>query len=98
MTAIIISIGAGVVSGAALLLIQRYFNKKDIKDDERDKAKAKESILVIKILKAVGNLTVANSIALKRGESNGETEAALEEYESVDKEMYDYLLEQNSRL
>jgi len=97
MTALIISIGAGVISGAALFFIQRYFKKKDKLDDERDKSKAKENVLILKSIKSIGGLTVANSIALKNGKTNGELTSALEEYEKVDNELYDYLLEQSSR-
>jgi len=97
MTALIISIGAGVISGAALFFIQRYFKKKDKLDDERDKSKAKENVLILKSIKSIGGLTVANSIALKNGKTNGELKSALEEYEKVDNELYDYLLEQSSR-
>lgn len=97
MTALIISIGAGVVSGAALFFIQRYFKKKDKKDDERDKAKVKENVLILKSIKSIGGLTVANSIALKNGKTNGEMDKALKDYDKVDKELYNYLLEQTSR-
>jgi len=97
MTALIISIGAGVISGAALFFIQRYFKKKDKLDDERDKSKAKENVLILKSIKSIGGLTVANSISLKNGRTNGELTSALEEYEKVDNELYDYLLEQSSR-
>jgi hypothetical protein len=44
----------------------------------------------------VGKLAAANSIAFKRGITNGEMEDALKENETVDKEMYGYLLEQNA--
>jgi hypothetical protein len=94
---IIISVLGSVVSGTALFLFKRYFDKRDKKDEERDKAKAKESVLIIKSINAVGKLTVANSIALKRGVTNGEMEAALEAYGRADAEMFDYLLEQNAK-
>ena len=93
---IIISVIGSVVSGIALFLFKRYFDRHDKKDEERDKAKAKENILILKSINAVGKLTVANSIALKRGECNGEMEDALEAYERVDAEMYGYLLERNA--
>jgi hypothetical protein len=97
MTALIISIGAGLVSGSALFFIQRYFKRKDKKDEQRDKAKAKENVLILKSIKSIGGLTVANSIALKNGKVNGCMTKALEEYEDIDKELYEYLLEQNAK-
>jgi hypothetical protein len=93
---IIISVFGSVVSGTALLYLKRYFDKRDKKDEERDKAKADESVLILKSINAVGKLTVTNSIALKRGECNGETEDALEAYGLVDAELYNYLLKQNA--
>jgi C4-dicarboxylate transporter len=85
--AILISIFGSVVSGAALFFFKRYFDKRDKKDEERDKAKAEENVLILKSINAVGRLTVANSIALKNKKTNGEMDDALENYERVDAEM-----------
>ena len=93
---IIISIFASVISGMALFFLSRYFKRRDKKDEVRDKAKARENILLIKSIKTVGKLTVANSIAITEGKSNGKLHEALDEYEHIDKELYDYLLEQNA--
>ena len=95
--AIVLSVVAGVVSGMALFFLQRYFKRKEAKDESRDKAKQKENVLILKSINAIGNLTVANSIALRDGKTNGEMHAALSNYEEVDKEMYEYLLERNSK-
>ena len=94
---IILSVLGSVVSGAALFLFQRWFKKNDKKDEERDKAKARENVLILKGLNAVGQLTVANAIAIRDGKQNGETHTALEVYEKVNTEIYDYLLEQNAK-
>ena len=93
---IIISVFASIISGMVLFFLQKYFKKMDAKNDKRDKAKAHQNILILKNINAVGKLTVANSIALKQGKTNGEMTLALEEYEEVDKEMYNYLLERNA--
>lgn len=93
---IIVSIGASVVSGTALFLLQRWFKKKDTRDEQRDEAKAKENVLIIKSINAIGHLTEATAIALRDGKTNGETHTALEEYSAVDKELFNYLLEQNA--
>ena len=93
---IILSTLASVVSGTALFFLQRYFKQKDKKDEARDAVKAKENVLILKSVNAVGKLTVANSIALRDGKTNGEMHTALEEYGEVDNEMYEYLLERNA--
>ncbi len=93
---IILSIGASVISGMALFFLQRYFKGKDKRDEQRDKEMAKENILILKNINAIGRLTEANSIALRDGKTNGEMCIALEEYSKVDKELYDYLLERNA--
>ena len=94
---IIISIASSVISGMALFFLQRYFKKRDRREDDINKAQAKENILILKSINAVGKLTVANSIALRDGKTNGEMHEALDAYEKVDGEMYDYLLEQNAK-
>lgn len=97
MTAIIISICASIVSGMALFFLQHFFKKKDKKDEERDKSKQEENVLILKSINAVGKLTVANSIALRDGKTNVEMHEAMDEYDKIDKELFEYLLEQNSR-
>lgn len=92
MIAWLITATATVVSGMVLFLLKRFFNKQQKKEDQRDKAKAQESALVLRSLNALGKLTVANAIALKDGKPNGELSEALKEYESVEKELYQYLV------
>ena len=94
---IIISVIGSVVSGTALFLLQRWFRKKDARDERRDKANAKENVLIIKSINAIGRLTEATAISLRDGKTNGEICAALKEYGAVDAEMYNYLLERNSQ-
>ena len=94
---IVITVIGSVISGVALFLFQRWFKKRDTREEVRDKAKAKENVLIIKSINAVGNLTEATAIALRDGKTNGEIHKALKEYGKVDKEMYDYLLERNSQ-
>jgi len=97
MVAIIISIASSIVSGMVLFLLQHYFKKKTKKDEEMDMAKAKENILIIKSIDAVGKLTYANAIAIRDGKTNGEMHEAMESYNEAKQEMYDYLLVQNSK-
>lgn len=97
MIAIIISIAASVISGMALFFLQRYFKRKNTKDEERDKQKVKENILILKSIDAVGKLTYANAIAIRDGKTNGEMHEAMETYGEIKEEMYEYLLEQNAK-
>lgn len=83
---------ASIFSGMVLFLIQRFFKNQQRKDEEREKDKATQTALILKSLNALGKLTVANSIALRDGKTNGELKSALTEYEVVEKELYEYLI------
>ena len=95
-TAIIISISASLVSGGALFFLQRYFRRKDKEDEKRDSVKARESILTLKSVNAIGKLTYANALAIQNQTLNGEMHDAMETYAEVNEELYQYLLEQNA--
>ena len=96
MTATIISLCASLVSGVTLYFVQRFFKKREAKEDEKDAAEKRENILILKSVNAIGKLTEANAIAIRDGRTNGELHAALDEYEKVERELYQYLLEQNA--
>ena len=96
MTAIIISIGASIVSGSAIFLLQRYFKRKDKADEKRTSVLARENFLVLKTLNAVGKLTYANALAIQNKTVNGQMHDAMETYAEVNDELYNYLLEQNA--
>ena len=66
MVAIIISITGSVVSGMVLFFLQRFFKNKAKLDEERDAAKRRENLLILKSIDAVGKLTYADSIAISR--------------------------------
>lgn len=97
MVAIIISICASVVSGTALFFLQRYFKQKDKRDEARDLTLARENILILKSLNCVGKLSYANALAIRDGKTDGEMQSAMETYQKVNTELYEYLLEQNAR-
>lgn len=97
MVAIIISVASSIVSGMVLFFLQRYFKKKAKRDDERDAAKERENILILKSINAIGKLTYANAIAIRDGKTNGEMHDAMESYGEAKQEMYDFLLEQNAK-
>lgn len=89
---LLVTSAASVFSGTVLFLIQRFFKNQQRKDEEREKDKATQTALILKSLNALGKLTVANSIALRDGKTNGELKSALTEYEVVEKELYEYLI------
>ena len=94
---LILSIFASVVSGIVLYIVKRYFSTKDKQDKMVREEKKNESILILRSINAIGKLTTATCIALKDGRANGEMTAALKDYEEVDKELYNYLLDVNAR-
>ena len=97
MIAIIMSICASIISGMVLFFFQRFFKKKQKVDEERDRAKAKENMLILKSIDAVGKLTYADAVAIRDGKTNGEMKEAMKAYAEVKDELYEYLLEQNSK-
>lgn len=96
MTATIISIASAVVSGMVLYFLKRYFDQRDKEQAERDKLQARENILILKSIDAVGKLTYADAIAIRDGKTNGEMAAAIKAYKKADEELYEYLLESNA--
>ena len=97
MIAIIMSICASIISGMVLFFLQRFFKKKQKVDEERDRAKATEHLLILKSIDAVGKLTYADAVAIRDGKTNGEMKEAMKAYAEVKDELYEYLLEQNSK-
>ena len=97
MVAIIISVASSIVSGMVLFFLQHFFRKKAKNDEERDEAKRKENLLILKSIDAVGKLTYADAIAIRDGKTNGEMKAAIEAYKKADEEMYEFLLEQTTK-
>ena len=93
MISIIISICASIISGMVLFYLQSYFKKRQKQDEEREQRKHKQDVLIIKSLNAVGDLTLANSIALRDGKTNGELKKALKEYDSINKEITNFIIE-----
>lgn len=97
MIATIISVVASIVSGMVLFLLQHYFKKRHNEEEKRDAQRHKRDVLVIKSITALGNLTVANSIALRDGKTNGEMKKALYDYDKVNKEMLGFLIENSDK-
>ena len=66
------------------------------KENKRNEAHRQENILILKSIKAIGELTEANAIAIRDGKTNGELKHALADYTSVNKELDEFLIEQIS--
>ncbi|MBQ7293153.1 MAG: hypothetical protein IJW79_05370 [Clostridia bacterium] len=97
MAATIISICASIISGMVLFFLKRYFDRREKEEKERDEVFAKENILIMKSIEAIGKLTYADAIAIRDGKTNGEMKEAIEAYKKADQELYEFLLEQNSK-
>ena len=93
---ILISSLASMFSGIVLFLIQGHLKKQQKKDEEREEAKAHQMTLIIRTLISLGKLTVANSIALRDGHTNGELKAALKEYRDIEMDLFEYLAEKTT--
>lgn len=87
-----VTTAATLISGILLFCIKRLFYRQQEATMHRENAKAKENELILRSLNALGKLTVANSVALRDGHTNGEMSAALSEYESVERELYSYII------
>ena len=92
MPSLIITLTASVFSGIFLFLLKRFFNRQQEKEEKREKEKANETALILRSLKALGKLTVANTIALRDGTTGEEIGLALKEYKDVEIALYDYLI------
>lgn len=82
----------GIISGTVLA----YLRKIDKKQELREEARIKESILLLEGLQATGHLSEAVAIAQKNGKTNGETETALKYYQAFKDKKNAFLLEQSA--
>lgn len=97
LISIIISIATSIFSGIVLFFIKRYFDNKEKIEIEEEKARQKENVLILKSIDAIGRLTYADSIAIRDGKINGEMKDAVQSYIAIKNELYDYLIDQNSK-
>ena len=92
---LIISLSATIISSMAVFFFKRYFKLREERERVREQLAAEENMLILRSINAIGKLTLANSIALRDGRTNGEMASAMREYEKVDGELYDFLLRAN---
>jgi len=91
---IIASVAACIISGGILFFIQRHFKRVERSQSAAEDRRVKKDVLVLKCLKAIGQLTTANATAIKQGHCNGEIDQSKKAFESVETELDAFLLEQ----
>lgn len=96
IVSIVISVCASIVSGVVVLLVQRYIKRHEDTEKNRNEAHRRENVLILKSIKVLGELTEANSIAIRDGKTNGELKAALSDYTDISKELDEFLIEQTA--
>jgi len=74
-------------------ILYRHFRKVEKFTEQAETKRVKKDLLVLKSLKALGELSMANSVALKDGKCNGSLDRAQKQFEKVEKELNDFLLE-----
>ena len=100
MIEILVAILSAAVTGAGgclLYFLKSHFKKVEKFTEDAEERRTQKDLLVLKSLKAIGELAMANSIALKQGHCNGEIDKAQKEFESVDKELHAFLLESTTQ-
>ena len=96
MTEILIAIATAIISsigGCIIYFIKKQFKRMEDYTECAEERRTTKDLLVLKSLKAIGELTVANATAIKQGHCNGEIDKAKSDFESVDKELHAFLLE-----
>jgi hypothetical protein len=80
-----------------LFFLQRFFKNQEKKEQEISKQRQRKNVLMFKSIKAIGDLTVANSVAIRDGKTNGEMHKAMNDYETVNKEIYEFMLDNTTK-
>lgn len=73
---------------------ERKDAERDKESKERAEARKQESLITMRMIKAIGKLSYANSIAIKEGKVNGVMEEALMYYRETSSELSEFLQEQ----
>ena len=94
-TTILVMMGVpSAVTGLCFWVIQKNITKRDTERDERDKAREKNEILLIRSVGAAIALGEATACAIRDGKCNGELSAALSYAQKVKHEQKDFMTEQ----
>ncbi len=82
------------VTGLCFWAIQKNITKRDTQRDEREKAREKNEILLMRSVGAAIALGEATACAIRDGKCNGELSAALAYAQKVKHEQKDFMTEQ----
>lgn len=82
------------VTGLCFWAVQKNITKRDAKRDERERAKEKNEILLIRSVSAAIALGEATACAIRDGRCNGDMNAALEYAQKIKHEQKDFMTEQ----
>lgn len=82
------------VLGMLVFYAQRSQRERDTEKLTHQKAKTRESLLLMELVMASAKLSYACAVALKRGEPNGEVEEGIMAYEKAKHAYYEFLNEQ----
>ena len=93
MLSMIFSVITSIISGMVLFLMQTYIKNRNSKDEQSEKSEQKKYTLMIKSINALGKLATSNSNVINSAETSAEARDALNEYNKVNNEMMDYLID-----
>lgn len=93
MLSMIFSVITSIISGMVLFLMQTYIKNRNTKDEEEEKGQQKKYTLMIKSINALGKLAMSNSTVINSAATSEEAREAVNEYNQVNREMLDYLID-----
>ena len=82
------------VTGFCFWRLQKRLEKSETRTEEREKAREKNEVLLIRSVGAAIALGEATAIAIRNGKCNGDMERALEYAQKIKHEQKDFLNEQ----
>ncbi len=85
---------SSLFAASVVLWMQHIFKKRDAQEREREKARQKNNVLLIRMVSASIALGEATAHAVQLGHANGDIEAALAYAHQVNEEQKDFLTEQ----
>ena len=94
----LIAFWTGIIGLPSIILqvIKHYIERDEKRSKENAAARKQEIIMMMKSISANGALAEATALAIQRGKTNGEMQAAMDYYMKVKHELKDYLMEQNA--
>lgn len=75
------------------LKLENIEKQREKENKEHIQARKKENLLTMHMIKAIGKLSYANSMAIKEGKINGVMEDAIKYYNQTNKEMTEFMQE-----